>query len=86
MSRLPILSIMTWAPFLSALVIMFAARHRPLLVRWTAVVSTGISLLASLWVYCRIRPRGRGVPVSRRVAARSSLGISYLLAIDGISA
>jgi NADH-quinone oxidoreductase subunit M len=86
MSRLPILSIMTWAPVLSALVIMFAARHRPLLVRWTAVVGTGISLVASLWVYCEYDRAAAGFQFHEELPLVPSLGISYLLAIDGISA
>ena len=86
MSRLPILSIMTWAPFLSALVIMFAARQRPLLVRWTSVVGTGISLVASLWVYCEYDRTAAGFQFHEQLPLVPSLGISYLLAIDGISA
>ena len=51
MSRLPVLSIITWAPFVSALVIMAFARHRPLLVRLTSVLGSGVSLACSLWLY-----------------------------------
>ena len=51
MNGLPLLSIMTWAPFVSAIVIMFVARHRPLLVRLTALVGASVSLIASLWLY-----------------------------------
>jgi NADH:ubiquinone oxidoreductase subunit 4 (subunit M) len=52
----PILSLITWMPFLGAVLIMFAARHNPLLVRLIAVVTTGTSLLLSLrifWLYDR---------------------------------
>src|SRR4029434_3312561 len=80
------LSIMTWAPFMSALVIMFAARQRPLLVRWTAVIGTGISLVASLWVYWEYDRAAAGVQFDQEPVLVPSLGISYLLAIDGISA
>ena len=49
----PILSIITWAPFVRALVIMFAARHRPLLVRLDRARSARPSRWSlSLWVYC----------------------------------
>ena len=51
MKGLPLLSIMTWAPFVSAIIIMFFARHRPLLVRLTALVGASVSLIASLLVY-----------------------------------
>ncbi|MGH9257132.1 MAG: complex I subunit 4 family protein [Vicinamibacterales bacterium] len=86
MTRLPLLSIMTWAPFVSALVIMFCARHRPRLVRWTSVVGTGISLVASLWVYWAYDRGAAGFQFQEELPLVPSLGISYLMAIDGISA
>ncbi len=48
--RIPILSLITWAPFVGALLIMFTARRRPLAVRLIAAVTTGVSLGLSLWV------------------------------------
>ena len=50
MTRLPILSVMTWAPFVSAIIIMFFARRSPLLVRVTALLGASVSLVASLVV------------------------------------
>ena len=47
----PVLSIITWAPFVGALLIMFTARHRPLAVRLIALVSTGVSAVLSVWIY-----------------------------------
>ena len=49
--RVPVLSIITWAPFIGAVLIMFLARHRPLLVRWLALLSTGTSFVLSLGIY-----------------------------------
>jgi NADH-quinone oxidoreductase subunit M len=86
MDRLPLLSIMTWAPFVSALVIMFCARRRPLLVRWTSVIGAAISLAASLWLYWAYDRAAAGFQFQEEFALVPSLGISYLMAIDGISA
>ena len=86
MDRLPILSIMTWAPFASALVIMFFARRRPLLVRWTSVAGTGVSLVASIWVYWTYDRVRAGFQFQEEFSLVPSLGISYLAAVDGISA
>jgi NADH-quinone oxidoreductase subunit M len=86
MNRLPVLSIMTWAPFVSALVIMFFARRRPLLVRWTSAIGAGISLVASLWVYWAYDRAAAGFQFQEEFALVPSLGISYLMAVDGISA
>src|SRR5262249_38989930 len=47
----PVLSILTWAPFVGAVLIMFPARHRPLLVRAIAVASTGLALVVALVIY-----------------------------------
>jgi NADH-quinone oxidoreductase subunit M len=86
MSQIPLLSVMTWAPFVSAVIIMFAARHRPLLVRWTAVVGTAISLVASLWVYVTYDGTAAGYQFREELPLVPQLGITYLLGIDGMSA
>ena len=51
MSGFPVLSIITWSPFIAALIIMAAARHRPLLVRCTAALGAAIPLVLSAWLY-----------------------------------
>jgi NADH-quinone oxidoreductase subunit M len=86
MTFVPVLSIMTWAPFVSALLIMFAARHRPLLVRWISVAGTAVSLVASLWLYWEYDRGAAGFQFREEFSLVPSLGISYLMAIDGISA
>jgi len=86
MKGLPLLSIMTWAPFVSAIVIMFFARHRPLLVRLTALIGASISLIASLWVYYAYDRGAAGFQFQEQLALVPSLGINYILAIDGMSA
>src|SRR5829696_8089753 len=50
-TRLPILSIITWSPFVAALIIMAVARHRPMLVRSTAVLGAAVPLVLSVWLY-----------------------------------
>src|SRR5919106_2506615 len=84
--RLPLLSIMTWAPFVAAIVVMFVARHRPLLVRWVSLIGATISLVCSVWVYWAYDRAAAGFQFNEEFALVSSLGISYLFAVDGISA
>jgi NADH-quinone oxidoreductase subunit M len=85
MNGVPVLSVITWAPFVSALVIMFAARHRPLLVRWTALTGTGVSLGLALWLYAAYDRAAAGFQFAEHVSLVPSLGISYDLAVDGMS-
>ena len=86
MTGLPMLSVMTWAPFVSAIIIMFFARNRPLLVRWTALLGAFVSLVASLWVYVEYDRGAAGFQFQEEMALVPSLGISYLLGLDGMSA
>ncbi len=86
MNQIPILSIMTLAPLVSALVIMFFARQRPLLVRWTATAGAAVSLVASVWVYVAYDRAAAGYQFREEVALVPQLGITYLLGIDGMSA
>jgi NADH-quinone oxidoreductase subunit M len=86
MAGIPILSVMTWAPFVSAIVIMFCARTRPLLVRWTALLGALVSLVASLYVYVEYDRVAAGFQFKEEFSLVPSLGISYLFAIDGMSA
>jgi NADH-quinone oxidoreductase subunit M len=76
---------MTWAPFMAALIIMFFARHRPLLVRWVSLTGATISLVASVWAYWAYDYSAAGFQFHEEVSLVPSLGISYLLAVDGIS-
>ncbi len=85
MTGLPVLSIMTWAPFVAALIIMFFARHRPMLVRWVSLAGATVSLVASLWIYWAYDQNLAGFQFHEEFALVPSLGISYLLAVDGIS-
>jgi len=85
MSGLPVLSIITWAPFVSALLIMFGARHRPQLVRWTAAAGSTVSLVLSCWIYWTYDRTAAGFQFVERVPLVPQLGISYELAVDGMS-
>ena len=83
--RVPVLSVITWSPFVGALLIMFTARRRPLAVRLIAVVTTGVSLLLSLWIWVAYDPEAAGFQFYEKVALVPPLGIAYELAVDGIS-
>ena len=83
--RLPLLSIVTWAPFVGAVIIMFAARHRPLMVRIVAVASTAVSLLGSLRLYWAYDREAAGFQFYEKLDLVPPLGITYELGIDGMS-
>src|SRR5262249_61464311 len=84
MSTWPLLSIITWAPFAGAVLIMFTARHRPLLVRGLAIGSTGLSLLCSLLIYVTYDREAASFQFYEEVALVPPLGIKYQLGVDGM--
>ena len=85
MSPVPILSMITWMPFLGAVLIMFAARHNPFLVRLISVVTTGTSLLLSLRIFWLYDREAAGYQFYEEVSLVPPLGISYQVGVDGMS-
>ena len=81
----PFLSIITWSPFVGALLIMFTARHSPRAVRLISTVTTGISAVLSLWIYVAYERENAGFQFYEKVPLVPPLGISYELGVDGIS-
>ena len=81
----PVLSVITWSPFVGALLIMFTARRSPLAVRLIAAVTTAISTLLSLWIYVRYEREAAGFQFYEKIPLVPPLGISYELAVDGMS-
>jgi NADH-quinone oxidoreductase subunit M len=85
LASFPVLSIITWAPFVGALLIMFLARRNALLVRWLAVVSTSVSLVLSVAVYVAYDREAAGFQFYEDFPLVPPLGINYQLGVDGMS-
>jgi NADH-quinone oxidoreductase subunit M len=84
MTGFPILSVITWMPFIGAVLIMFTARHSPLAVRLIALATTGVSAVCSVWLYIAYDREAAGFQFYEKVALVPPLGISYELGVDGI--
>ena len=83
--RLPLLSLITWSPFVGALLIMFTARRSPRAVRLIAAATTGISTVLSLWVYVAYDREAAGFQFYEDFPLVPTLGINYQLGVDGMS-
>jgi NADH-quinone oxidoreductase subunit M len=81
---MPILTIVAWAPFVAALVIMAFARHRPLLVRWTAAIGASVPLGLAIWLSFAYDRAAAGFQFRESWPLVPSFGISYNLGVDGI--
>ncbi|MBI3455827.1 MAG: NADH-quinone oxidoreductase subunit M [Candidatus Rokubacteria bacterium] len=83
--RWPVLSLITAAPFVGALLIMFTGRGRPRAVRGIAVAATAVSLVLSLYVYGTYGPETGGFQFYERYPLVPTLGVAVELGADGIS-
>ncbi|MEN3044142.1 MAG: NADH-quinone oxidoreductase subunit M [Candidatus Hydrothermales bacterium] len=82
--KLPILSIIIFSPFIGAFLMLFL-RRRPLLVRITASIFSGISLLGSILLFFLYDFGKGGFQFVEKVPIVPALGINYYLGADGIS-
>jgi NADH-quinone oxidoreductase subunit M len=84
-SQWPVLSTLTAAPFVGALLIMFTARRRPAAVRGIAVAVTGLALVLSVYVYVAYRREAGGFQFRESYPLVPVLGVAVELGVDGIS-
>lgn len=82
---IPILSIITYLPLLGALILLIFVRNSDRLARWTALVTTGIAFILSIWVLLSFNPSETGMQFVERATWLPQIGIQYFLGIDGIS-
>ncbi len=81
----PVLSVITWAPFVGALAIMFTARRHPLAVRLIALAATGVSTALSVWIFAAYDREAASFQFYEKLPLVPPLGISYELGVDGMS-
>jgi len=82
---MPWLSILIFLPLLGGLLIWLTARGRTAYARWFALVVTGTELLIVLGLWWAAAPAEGGYFYEERAPWIPTVGIQYLLAMDGIS-
>jgi NADH-quinone oxidoreductase subunit M len=94
-----VLTLITFAPLLGALIVLLLPRQRSRLLRWTAIAFTLVPLVLTLWLYAEYSPIMGGGAYAERYTwlsvplnAEALQGVSsyrlsfdYALAVDGIS-
>ena len=78
------LLIILFAPFLGAIGLIFVPRKEELLTRMVAVVSSGICLLASAYIFFAYDTDKAGFQFVQRFAWSEELGIAFYVGVDGI--
>ncbi len=83
MSNVPILSLVVWAPFFTALVLLVLPQRSGNAVRLVSVTGAGISLLGSILVAVGYDRDVGGFQFREFVPVVPSMGINYNLGVDG---
>lgn len=78
------LLIILFAPFFGAIALMFVPRQEAILVRMTAAIAAGISLLASFYIFLAYDTTKAGFQFVQRFVWSEELGIAFYLGVDGI--
>ena len=84
MSESYLLSIILFAPFVGAVVLLFVSNRRPLLVRQIAVFFSGVSFVASFVLLAAFDWKEGGYQFEQNYLWSEQLGIQFHLGVDGI--
>ena len=79
-----LLSIILFAPFAGAVVLLFISNRRPMLVRQVAVLFAGISFVASFILLFAFDWQKGGYQFQQNYLWSEQLGIQFHLGVDGI--
>ncbi|QNB45918.1 NADH-quinone oxidoreductase subunit M [Thermanaerosceptrum fracticalcis] len=82
---MPLLSIIVLAPILGALIILFIPENEDRIIKWVAALFTGVSLIASIYVYVSYDQAKGGLQFLEDIPWIEKFGINYSLGVDGIS-
>lgn len=85
-ATLPILSIILFLPAVGMILMLVTPPSRPNVIRWIAVFTSAIVLILSIWMYFSYDYGLSGFQFEERAPWVPSLGITYHLAVDGITA
>lgn len=83
---MPILSLIIFIPIVAAVAMLFMPAQRRDWIRWTALAAATINLVLSVIVYFRYNAAQGGYQFVERLPWVPSLGISYYVGLDGLSA
>ncbi|MDH3973269.1 MAG: NADH-quinone oxidoreductase subunit M [Deltaproteobacteria bacterium] len=81
----PLLSAIMFLPLIGAVIIAVLPRGNKMGVRWTAVISTGLSLVLSLYMTWAYDTTAGGYQFVEKITWVETLGVQYFLGVDGIS-
>jgi NADH-quinone oxidoreductase subunit M len=80
-----LLSWIAYLPLIGAIVLLFVPKDRHEAIRWTALVFSLLSFVASLWLPYRFNPGTHEMQFVERFDWIPGIGVKYFFGVDGIS-
>lgn len=81
----PYLSAIMLAPGVGVLIILLLPHDNKRAVRWVSLISAGVSLALTLYIFAAYDRAVGGLQFAERLEWLPSLGVTYYMAVDGIS-
>jgi NADH-quinone oxidoreductase subunit M len=81
----PFLSVITFIPIVTGLLLLFFPSERKTAIRWVALIASSAALLLSLWVYISYDQSTGGYQFQEQYTWIERLGISYHVGVDGMN-
>jgi len=80
-----LLSWIAYLPLIGAIVLLFVPKDRHESIRWTALISSLLSFVASLWLPLRFNPGTHEMQFVEKFDWIPGIGVKYFFGVDGIS-
>jgi NADH-quinone oxidoreductase subunit M len=81
----PFLSVITFIPIVTGLLLLLFPGERKTAIRWVALIASSAALLLSLWVYISYDQSVGGYQFQEQYTWIERLGISYHVGVDGMN-
>ena len=84
--HIPILSIIFLCPVVALFGVLCTPSENEMRIKWISAICSGVAMVLSLWVFFAYDKAQGGLQFVEKFVWAKSVGISYLLGIDGINA
>ena len=84
-AQIPILSLIFFCPVVALLAILCTPSDKEMRIKWIAAICSGTSMSLSLWLFFSYDKVKAGLQFVQHIPWARSVGISYLVGVDGIN-
>ncbi len=83
--QFPILSVIFFCPVVAMMAILCTPANKEIRIKWIAAICSGVAMFLSLWLFFAYDKSKAGLQFVEHIPWARSVGISYLMGVDGIN-